>query len=602
MFYIVSMVSPLRVYAQEAQQPANTEDCTEEKLRDVGVAIINCRGDVAECSVGTTLSGTDNPSKVWNFLIGKSFTNIQAAGSMGNLQHEGNFNPKIVEGGGMSGGSWVYSVPRQFPPESDTIPPTVGPAGQPGYGIVQWTSPGRKNGLQALADQTGRPVYDLQLQLEYMWQELSTSYKTAALDPLMAATDLETATRIWQEKYEVGSGFEPRINAAREWLDRYGSGSPPAQTTGTGDSPTQGPAGVYILGDSITHGATPKYNELFTEPAISAVTGRSWNSPGLSMAGATGTQGTGKAALAADSAKIEAATSIVIALGTNGGLAENPVDEIISSVRRINATAPIYWVNIAATTDPVKPLVVPFNQKLAEKEAASQLTVIDWAKQVDPSGDGTTDSTESLEDGVHPKSEKYSVLVGLVASKLSGATASAGSCGDALGGVVGDTRYPLAMDKSRVISSLGSCYEEGAKKVCHAGHPYLAHDLFADQGTQVVAYAKGEVISAKNGTCGHGTGSAFSVQVYDSEADTTYFYQHMDAAVGGVSEGQQVKPGDPIGKVGNTGAACDTPPHLHFDAAKGRGRPPCSRLSCPTENKAKFQDISSQLFLTVGAL
>lgn len=167
---------------------------------------------VAGCG-GSSLTGADNPEKAWNYLVGKGMTAIQAAGAMGNLQHEGGFNPSRVEDG------WG------FPREMDTMPPNKGPQGQPGYGIVQWTSPGRKQGLVDMASVKNQPVNDLALQLDYMWSELEGPYKTAALDPLLNATDLAEAVRIWQNKYEVGTNFEPRFQAAQTWLAQYGSGT-----------------------------------------------------------------------------------------------------------------------------------------------------------------------------------------------------------------------------------------------------------------------------------------------------------------------------------------------------------------------------------------
>lgn len=162
---------------------------------------------------GNNLVGGDSPEKAWNYLTGKGLTAIQAAGAMGNLQHEGGFNPRRVEDG------WG------FPKEMDTMPPNVGPRGQPGYGIVQWTSPGRKQGLVDFAASKNLGVNDLGVQLDYMWSELEGPYKAAALDPLMQATDLAEAVRIWQEKYEVGTKFEPRFKAAQDWLAKFGSGT-----------------------------------------------------------------------------------------------------------------------------------------------------------------------------------------------------------------------------------------------------------------------------------------------------------------------------------------------------------------------------------------
>ncbi len=156
--------------------------------------------------------------------------------------------------------------------------------------------------------------------------------------------------------------------------------------------------------------------------------------------------------------------------------------------------------------------------------------------------------------------------------------------------------WPLAQTKAEADSTQGSCIQKDSRSVCKAGHPYIAYDLFAPQGTQIRAVSKGEVISAKVGSCGHGKNKAFTVSVFDSEKNTTYFYQHMDPDAGGVKKGDIIKPGDPIGKVGPSSAACDTNPHLHIDASAGRGRSACSRQGCSDTTKAKFIDIGPALF------
>jgi hypothetical protein len=187
----------------------------------VSVGGCNC-----SVSTATTLAGNDNIEKIWNFFIGKGFTPVQTAGAMGNIQREsaGSWNPRIVEYG------WG------FPKEMDTIPPKKGPQGQPGYGIIQWTSGGRKDGLQKFADSHGGKVNELSTQLDYMWFELEGPYKAKALDPIRQSNDLATVVRIWQDKYEVGKHFEPRMKYAQAIYAKYGSGggaATPTPTTGT---------------------------------------------------------------------------------------------------------------------------------------------------------------------------------------------------------------------------------------------------------------------------------------------------------------------------------------------------------------------------------
>jgi SH3-like domain-containing protein len=60
------------------------------------------------------------------------------------------------------------------------------------------------------------------------------------------------------------------------------------------------------------------------------------------------------------------------------------------------------------------------------------------------------------------------------------------------------------------------------------------------------------------------------VWLANSELGYSQYYAHLDSQV--VRSGQQVKQGDTLGMVGNTGNAITTSPHLHFGIYKsGRG-------------------------------
>lgn len=178
-----------------------------------------------------------------------------------------------------------------------------------------------------------------------------------------------------------------------------------AQTAG----PTTGglPSGskLYILGDSITARTASLYKSGFEAKGIttdiSARVGRSWTSSGQQDSFNTGTQGTGKEAVEADQTLIGAATGIVIALGTNGYIGGNPIDDILTTVRAANPTAPIWWVNVA-NGPPGNTGTPEFNTALDQSAAAGKLQVIPWAKTVDPTGDGTNNPGGILDDGTHP--------------------------------------------------------------------------------------------------------------------------------------------------------------------------------------------------------
>lgn len=95
------------------------------------------------------------------------------------------------------------------------------------------------------------------------------------------------------------------------------------------------------------------------------------------------------------------------------------------------------------------------------------------------------------------------------------------------------------------------------------GHTHQGNDIFAATGTPIHAPFAG---TAEEGTDGLG---GIVVHVYAS-GNADYVYNAHLVKHAGV-DGQQVKPGDIIGYVGNTGNAAGTPPHDHFEYHPGGG-------------------------------
>jgi Phage tail lysozyme len=62
----------------------------------------------------TSLSGSSNAEKVWNYFIGRGLTPVAAAGAMGNIEQESGFDPLIQEGGsGIGFGLIQWSFDRR---------------------------------------------------------------------------------------------------------------------------------------------------------------------------------------------------------------------------------------------------------------------------------------------------------------------------------------------------------------------------------------------------------------------------------------------------------------------------------------------------------
>lgn len=110
--------------------------------------------------------------------------------------------------------------------------------------------------------------------------------------------------------------------------------------------------------------------------------------------------------------------------------------------------------------------------------------------------------------------------------------------------VVGVSPYDLA-------NSWGNSRDGGRRK--HRGI-----DIFAPKGTPIIAVADG-ILSfigeqPKGGRCVWLT----------TETGRSFYYAHLDRWATGLYEGMEVRSGDLLGYVGNTGNARRTPSHLHF--------------------------------------
>lgn len=91
------------------------------------------------------------------------------------------------------------------------------------------------------------------------------------------------------------------------------------------------------------------------------------------------------------------------------------------------------------------------------------------------------------------------------------------------------------------------------------GRRHDAIDIMAPEGTPVIAAADGKIEKLFNSVRGGTT-------IYERSADGQwiYYYAHLSAYAPGLSEGQDVKRGQVIGRVGHTGDASAAGPHLHF--------------------------------------
>ena len=86
-----------------------------------------------------------------------------------------------------------------------------------------------------------------------------------------------------------------------------------------------------------------------------------------------------------------------------------------------------------------------------------------------------------------------------------------------------------------------------------------AIDIMAPEGTSVVAAAPGTIERLYRSDAGGNT-----IYLRSNDRRIIYYYAHLEEYAPGLKEGQRIRRGQRIGKVGSTGNADMDDPHLHF--------------------------------------
>lgn len=155
---------------------------------------------------------SNNARTAFNYFVNKGFTEIQAAGIVGNLMQESSVRPTAVEVGG-----------------------------GPGRGIAQWSIGGRWNrdpiNMASFAAARGLNRWALNAQLDFIWHEL-TNVASFGLAELRNADTLSEAITVFQNRYErCGTCHQGRrLEYAQQVLADYGSGTSGGGSGGSGGS------------------------------------------------------------------------------------------------------------------------------------------------------------------------------------------------------------------------------------------------------------------------------------------------------------------------------------------------------------------------------
>lgn len=402
--------------------------------------------DCAPASSGNmadiNLEGNDNAEKIWNFFKSKGLTDEQTAGIMGSLWGESNhFQPDLVEAGNGIG-----------------------------YGIAQWSF-GRRTNLENYAKEKGKPVSDLGVQLNFLWQELEGP-ENRALNMVKSASTVREATIAWTNGFErpredlrlgrIKEGEE----VGNKMLSQFaGKGS-------SGRGKASGP--ITFIGDSITVGVQEKLSSTFSGSNVSATVGDS---------------------IAAATSKLPNTIhdTVVINLGTNDNFDENAAEALIGKLKGKK----IYWVNNFSKNQNVDYNVV--NQKLsAFASRHNEVKILDWKSYVEKNGG--RDKLYAA-DGVHHSAEGQEAYVKFLKEEIANdgnsSSNSSGSCSSSSGGKLGNaTIVDRAMELARPESEKAAAYAgEVTDKQLEAlratglinyGEPYVQKGMSCDAFVSMV--------------------------------------------------------------------------------------------------------------------
>lgn len=175
--------------------------------------------------------------QIWDHLIAQGMTPHGAAGLMGNLYAESGLIPGRVEmlclkrlkehGKNYTDETYTAAVDSGKIGKEEFLHPL--PGKQYGYGLAQWTSPGRKEKLYNLVKSRGVSIADVEAQLDFLVQELNGNYKSV-LNVLKTAKTVKEASDIVLVKYEAPANCGASVKATRasygqKYYDKYAKGA-----------------------------------------------------------------------------------------------------------------------------------------------------------------------------------------------------------------------------------------------------------------------------------------------------------------------------------------------------------------------------------------
>ena len=161
-------------------------------------------------------------SNIYNRLYQEIGNAYGVCGLMGNIKAESAMRSNNLQN---SGNSKLKMTDEEYTAAVDIGEYTKFATDSKGYGLCQWTSSGRKRALLNYARQLGTSIGDEDMQIFFMLNELSTSYKSV-LKVLKSASSVKEASDIVVKKFERPANqsdgvLKSRAKYGQEFYDKF---------------------------------------------------------------------------------------------------------------------------------------------------------------------------------------------------------------------------------------------------------------------------------------------------------------------------------------------------------------------------------------------
>lgn len=164
----------------------------------------------------------DNAKIIWNYFKAKGLSDCGIAGLMGNLYAESGLSPVNLQN---SYEKKLSMTDSQYTQAVDNGSYSNFVKDSAGYGLAQWTYWSRKQGLLKLCRSRNKSIGDLNTQLDFLYQELSTSY-SQLLKILKTTSSVEEASNLIITQFErpadqSSTALQKRAAYSQQFFNSY---------------------------------------------------------------------------------------------------------------------------------------------------------------------------------------------------------------------------------------------------------------------------------------------------------------------------------------------------------------------------------------------